>query len=59
MTHVCVGLRNTEKLKGIFQSGKLEHTGKVRDNQTKYWKNQRISNKCYLLLFARIDQVFS
>ena len=29
MTHVCLGLRNMEKLVGIFQSGKLEHAGKV------------------------------
>ena len=49
MTHVCVGLRNMEKLEGIFQSGKLEHTGKVGENQTNYWKNKGISDKCYLL----------
>ena len=59
MTHVCVGLRNMEKLEDIFQLGKLERTGKIGENQTKYWKNRRISNKCYLLLFAQIDLVFS
>ena len=28
MTHFCLGLRNMDKLEGIFQSRKLEHTGK-------------------------------
>ena len=51
MTHVCVGLRNMEKLESIFQSGKLEHAVKVGENQTKYWKNQGNSNKCYLLFW--------
>ena len=31
-----------------FQSGHLEQTGKVRENHTKYWKTEGISNKCYL-----------
>ena len=35
MTHVCVGLRNMEKLEGIFQLGKLEHTGKVGEISNK------------------------
>ena len=39
-------LENLEKWEGIFQSGKsqgilnrLEKSGKVRENHTKYWKN--------------------
>ena len=45
-------LENLEKWKGIFQSGKSQgilNTGKVRENHTKYWKIQGISDKYYLL----------
>ena len=31
------------------KSGNFEQTGKVTENQTKYWKTQVISDKCYLL----------
>ena len=51
----------------IFQSGNIEQTGKLMENQ-KYWKNQGISDKYYLLffsdiwinyvLFAKMDQVY-
>ena len=36
------------KWEGIFQSGKsrnFDHTGKVRENHTKYWKTEEISDK--------------
>ena len=45
-------LENLEKWEGIFQSGNFELTGKVRENQTKYWKTQGISDKCYLLFLV-------
>ena len=42
----------------------LEHTAKVRENHTKYWKSQGIKEKCYLVIFkltvyyfAEMDQV--
>ena len=50
------------------KSGNFEQTGKVREYLTKYWKNEKISDKYYLILlviykltvlFAKIDQVFS
>ena len=31
------------------KSGNFDQTGKVRENQTKYWKNENISDKYYLL----------
>ena len=34
------------------KSGNFEQTGKVRDNHTKYWKTQRILDKCYLLFLV-------
>ena len=46
----------------------FEQTGKVSEFWTdwkspgkshKSWQSQGISNKCYLLLFAKIDEVFS
>ena len=47
------------------KSGNFKQTGKVRENHTKYWKTQEISDKYYLLffrdtymtcvLFAKID----
>ena len=39
-------------LEGILQLGNFEQTGKVRENHTKYWKTQRISDKYYLLFFT-------
>ena len=36
------------------KSGNFEQTGKVRENQTKYWKSQGISDKYYLLFFSDI-----
>ena len=51
------------------KSGNFEQTGKVRENHTKYWKTQGISDKVFLLfysdilmncvLFSKMDQVFS
>ena len=52
---VPLGLENLEKWKDIFQSGKsrnFEQTGKVRENHTKYWKNEKISHKYYLIFLA-------
>ena len=44
------------KWEGIFQSekrsGNFEQTGKVRENHTRYWKNEKISNKYYLIFLA-------
>ena len=34
------------------KSRNFEQMGKVRENHTKYWKTQRISDECYLLLFS-------
>ena len=31
------------------KSGNFEQTGKVRENHTKYWKNENISDKYYLI----------
>ena len=31
------------------KSGNFEQTGKVMENYTKYWKNEKISDKYYLL----------
>ena len=42
-------MENLEKWEGIFQSGNFEQTGKVRENDTKYWKIQGISEKYYVL----------
>ena len=49
------------------KSGNFDQTGKVRENHTKYWKTEGISDKCYLLflviskwicvLFAKFGQV--
>ena len=36
------------------KSGNFEQTGKVRENHTKYWKTQGISDKYYLLFFSDI-----
>ena len=47
-----LGLENLEKWEGIFQSGNFEQTGKVRENDTKYWKIQDISEKYYLLFLV-------
>ena len=39
-----------EKWEGIFQSGNVEQTGKVRENNAKYWKSQGIQpNVIYYL----------
>ena len=35
------------------KSGNFEQTGKVRENHTKYWKTQEISDK-YCLIFLYI-----
>ena len=34
------------------KSGNFEQTGKVRENHTKYWKTQGISEKFYLLFLV-------
>ena len=36
------------------KSGNFEQTGKVRENHTKYWKTQGISDKYYFLFFSNI-----
>ena len=36
------------------KSGNFEQTGKVRENHTKYWKTEEISEKKYLLFFNDI-----
>ena len=36
------------------KSGNFEQTGKVRENHTKYWKTQGISDKYYYLFFSDI-----
>ena len=45
-------LEKLKKWEGIFQSGNFEQTGEVQENHTKYWKNQGISDKCYLLFLV-------
>ena len=73
VTGIPLGQENLEKWECIFQSGKskgiLNRPEKVRENHSKYWKSQGISDKCYLLffsdiqmncvLFAKLDQFFS
>ena len=34
------------------KSGKFDQTGKVRENHTKYWKTEGISDKYYILFFS-------
>ena len=34
------------------KSGNFEQTGKVRENHTKYWKNEKILDKYYLILLV-------
>ena len=41
MTGFPLRLENLVKWEGIFQSGNIEQTGKVRENHTKNWKNIR------------------
>ena len=53
-TGFLLRLENLEKWEGIFQSGNFEQTGKVRENLTKYWKTQGISDKYNLLFFSDI-----
>ena len=36
------------------KSGNFEQTGKVRENHTKYWKTEKISEKNYLFFFKYI-----
>ena len=36
------------------KSGNFEQTGKVKENHTKYWKTEGISEKNYLLFFNDI-----
>ena len=47
---------NPGKMGRHFQVGEksrnFEQTGKVQENLTKYWKFQRISEKCYLLFLV-------
>ena len=52
MTHVFVGLRNMEKLEGIFQLGKLEHAGKVGKIKQNTGKIREFQTNviCYYLL---------
>ena len=73
VTGIPLGQENLEKWECIFQSGEskgiLNRPEKVRENHSKYWKSQGISDKCYLLffsdiqmncvLFAKLDQFFS
>ena len=60
-------LENLGKWEGIFQSGEnqgilnrleksgnFKQTGKVRENHTKYWKIQGISDKYCLVFFSDI-----
>ena len=51
-------LENLEKMGRHFpvreKSGNFEQTGKVRENHTKYWKTEEISEKNYLLFFSDI-----
>ena len=34
------------------KSGNFDQTGKVRENHTKYWKTEGISDKYYMLFFS-------
>ena len=50
---------NLEKWEDIFKSGKsrgilnrLDTSGKAKENHTKYWKAQGISDKCFLLFLV-------
>ena len=49
-----LGLENLEKWEGNFpvreKSGNFDQTGKVRENHTKYWKTEGISDKYYVIL---------
>ena len=45
-------LKNGKVFSSQGKPGNFEQTGKVRENQTKYWKIERISDKCYLLLIV-------
>ena len=58
LTGFPLGLENLEKMGRHFpvreKSGNFEQTGKVGENHTKYWKNWRISDKYYLLVFSDI-----
>ena len=47
-------LENLEKWESIFQSGNFEQTGKVGENDTKYWKIQEISEKILSVIFSDI-----
>ena len=47
-----------EKWGGIFQAGNFEQTGKVRENRTKYWKSQGISDESFrALLFIIFSDI--
>ena len=56
---VAIWTDNLEKWEDIFQSGKsrgilnrLETSGKAKENHTKYWKAQGISDKYFLLFLV-------
>ena len=36
------------------KSGNFEQTGKIRENQTQYWKTQGISEKNYLFFLNEV-----
>ena len=56
VTGIPLGQENLVKWECIFQSGKskgiLNRPEKVRENHSKYWKSQGISDKCYLLFLV-------
>ena len=39
-----------EKREGIFQSGNVDKTGKVREFYSKYWKNEKFNQECLLVI---------
>ena len=47
-----LGLENLAKWEEIFQSWNFNQTGNIRENSTKYYKTEGISDKCQLLFFS-------
>ena len=47
-------LENRKAFSSQGKSWNFEQTGKVRENHTKYWNIQGISDKCFLLFFSDI-----
>ena len=45
--------KNGKAFSSQGRPGNFERTGKVRENHTKYWKTQGISEKCYLLFLVK------